>query len=354
MASKGITYSQAGVDIEAGERFVDLMKRTVQRTYGPRVIRLYGAFAGLFRLDYDEKLFRKNYRKPVLVACCDGVGSKVLLAIETGRLHGVGIDVVAMNVNDMLTVGAEPLFLLDYLAVNRLKPQMHLELLEGIAEGCRQAGCALLGGETAELPDIYQSGHFDLAAFAVGVCEHKKLISGRDVEPGDDVIGIASSGLHSNGYTLARRVIFGRKRLKLDSWVDQLGCTIADELLKPTRIYVEAILRVLSHYRRKRIVRAMAHITGGGLPGNVSRVLPAGCRVRLKKGSWPIPPIFDLLEKWGVPNDEMWRVFNMGIGYVLIVRPAFTRSILKQLKRHGQEAYLIGKVRRGQGGVEIR
>jgi len=353
MAKGAITYREAGVDIEAGDRFVQAIRRAVQSTFTPRVVGLYGAFAGLFRLDYDERLFQKNYRKPVLVACCDGVGTKVLIAIEAGNLRTVGIDLVAMNVNDLLTLGAEPLFFLDYLAVHKLQPAQHAALVEGIAAGCRQAGCALIGGETAEMPDMYAPGHFDLAGFAVGVVEHHKIITGRLVRPGDDVIGLASSGLHSNGYTLARKVIFERKKLKPDDHLDELGCSVAEELLRPTKIYAEPVLRVLAHYRRKRVVRAMAHITGGGLPGNVPRVLPENCRVRLKIGSWPIPPIFKLLERWGVPEEEMWRVFNMGIGYVLIVRPTFTASILRQFAKMGQQAYLIGKVKRGPRGVEF-
>ena len=258
-----------------------------------------------------------------------------------------------MSVNDLIVQGAEPLFFLDCLSINKVDSKMILGLMEGICLGCQQAGAALLGGETAEMPDLYRLGEFDIAGFAVGVVDRKKLVSGNDVEPGDCIIGLASSGLHSNGYSLVRKIIAKGKR-DLSRNIPTLGRTLGEELLKPTKIYVKAVSSVLSYYRVKRVVRAMAHITGGGLPGNLPRVLPKGCQAIIKKNSWPRPPIFDLLAKWGpVAEEEMYRVFNMGIGFVLVVRPTFVDSILRQFKRLKQPAYLLGRIRRGPTKVII-
>lgn len=349
MAKAKITYRDAGVDIDANDVMVDRIRTAVHRTYGPRVLPSHGGFAGLFRLDFDERLFARNYRKPVLVACTDGVGSKVLVAAQAGRLNTVGIDLVAMSVNDMLTVGAEPLLFLDYVALNKLVPEQVATLVEGVAEGCRLSGCALLGGETAEMPDLYAPTHFDLAGFAVGVVERHKVINGKRIEPGDVVLGLASDGVHSNGYALVRRLIFDEAGHKLGDVVKALGESVADALLRPTRIYVQPVLTVLHRYRRKQVVTGMAHITGGGLPGNSGRMLPRDCDIVLRRESWPIPPIFKYLQSIGVESEEMFRVFNMGIGFVLIVRPAFARSIAARLKRLGERVYTIGRIRRGTG-----
>jgi len=349
-----VTYRSTGVDIDANDRMVDLIAGNVKRTHSPRVMYLHNAFAGLFRLDYDEKLFQKNYRRPVLVACTDGVGTKVKVAAMMGRLNTVGIDLVAMNVNDMLVQGAEPLFFLDYIAVHKLVPEEINEFIAGISEGCLQAECALLGGETAEMPDVYQPGEFDLAGFAVGVVEKNRIITGSQVAPGDSVIGLASSGLHSNGYALARRICFEQAQLKADQYIDELGATLGETLLKPTRIYVRSILALLKNYRVKKVVKAMAHITGGGLVGNIPRVIGKKCDVVITK-KWLIPPIFTFLEKLGpVEREEMYRVFNMGIGYILIVRPGFTRSILAHLRKLGETPYFLGKVKPGTGKVIIK
>ena len=349
--AKAITYAESGVDIQAGDAVAGAIGRLARSTFGPRVVKNDMGFAGLFRLDYNEKLFKRNYRDPVLLACTDGVGTKLKLAIELKKYNTVGIDLVAMSVNDLIVQGAEPMFFLDYLAVNKVDDKVILKLMEGICEGCRQSEAALLGGETAEMPDFYARDDFDMAGFAVGVAERKKVITGQYVEPGDQIIGLASSGIHSNGYSLVRKIITAGKK-DLDQKIPALGKTLGEELLEPTSIYVRAVRSVLRYYRVKNVVRGMAHITGGGLPGNLPRVLPENCQAVIKKTSWPKPPIFDLLAKWGpVDEEEMYRVFNMGIGYVLVVRPTFTDSILAQLKRVKQKAYLIGRIRRGSKKV---
>ena len=351
--AKAITYAESGVDIEAGDAVAGAIGRLARSTFGPRVVKNDMGFAGLFRLDYNEKLFKRNYRDPVLLACTDGVGTKLKLAIELKKYNTVGIDLVAMSVNDLIVQGAEPMFFLDYLAVNRVDNKVILALMEGICEGCRQSEAALLGGETAEMPDFYAADDFDMAGFAVGVAERKKVITGQYVEPGDQIIGLASSGIHSNGYSLVRKIITAGKK-DLNQKIPALGKTLGEELLEPTRIYVRVVRSVLRYYRVKNVLRGMAHITGGGLPGNLPRVLPNSCQAVIKKDSWPKPPIFDLLAKWGpVDEEEMYRVFNMGIGYVLVVRPTFTDSILAQLKRVKQEAYLIGRIRRGTKKVVL-
>ncbi len=354
MAKKAVTYKESGVDITANDEMVDLISDNVRRTHGPRVMHLHNAFAGLFRLDYDEKLFKRNYRNPVLVACTDGVGTKVKVAALMDKYDTVGIDLVAMSVNDMLVQGAEPLFFLDYAAVNSLKPTQINEFVKGISDGCVLADCALLGGETAEMPAVYRKGEFDLAGFAVGVVEKHRMVTGNHIEPGDSVIGLAASGLHSNGYTLVRNICFEREKLDVSQYVEELGETLGEALLRPTKIYARPIYSLLQKYRVKKVVKAMAHITGGGLVGNVPRVLGDKFDAVLEQKKWPVPPIFEYLRKLGpIDNDEMHRVFNMGIGYVLIVRPKFTRSIIAQLKKMGEQAYFMGKIKRGDGRVTI-
>lgn len=354
--AKTISYADAGVSINANDQMVDRIQSALTSTYGPRVIAAKNAFAGLFRLDYDERLFKKNYRNPVLVACTDGVGSKVQLAAQIQRYDTVGIDLVAMSVNDMLVGGAEPLFFLDYLAVHTLEPAQIAEMVQGIAAGCRLADCALIGGETAEMPDTYKSGDFDMAGFAVGVVEKDRIITGQSVEPGDVVLGLGSSGLHSNGYTLARHICFQKAKLALEAPVDALGgVPLADVLLEPTRIYVRSVVKLLSQYKVKRVVHAMAHITGGGLVGNIPRVLPKHCDAVIHRGRWPVPDIFPFLQEAGpVDPDEMFRVFNMGIGYVLVVAKDFAHSIVGKLTRYGEMVYTIGTITHGAGRVLLR
>lgn len=354
MSARQVTYAQAGVHLEAAEQFVERIRSAMQRTYGPRVIDRHGMFAGLFRLDYNERLFERNYRRPILAACADGVGSKVLLALEHGRLRGIGVDLVAMNVNDLLTCGAEPLLFLDYLAVHRLEPDRAAELIEGIADGCRQAGCALLGGETAEMPDLYRPGEMDAAGFAVGVVEPHRLLPAAPIEPGDVLIGLASDGVHANGFTLVRRLLRNCPQARLDEPLGEGEPTLLEALLRPTRIYVGAVLSLLRRYRRKRVIKAMAHITGGGLPGNVARIIPDGLCAVIRTRHWPVPAVFRWIQAQGVPRGEMFRVFNMGIGYVLVVRPAFGESVAGHLRRLGERPFRIGHVETGQKRVVLR
>jgi phosphoribosylformylglycinamidine cyclo-ligase len=354
--SEYVTYQQAGVDIEANDVMVDRIQSHLASTYGPRVIDVPWGFAGLFRLDYDEKLFKKNYRNPVLVACTDGVGSKVQVAAMARRYDTVGIDLVAMSVNDMLVMGAEPLFFLDYVALHRLEPAVVAQMIKGVAEGCRQADCALLGGETAEMPDTYRKADFDMAGFGVGIVERHKIITGKNVRPGDVILGLASSGLHSNGYALARNICFKRAKWKLTETPDELGgVTLGDALLAPTRIYVRPVIKLLSRYKVKQVIHAMAHITGSGLLGNVPRVLPRDCNAVIRKSSWSRPKIFDFLQKAGpVEEDEMFRVFNMGIGYVLIVAEDFAESVARKLTRSGETVSNIGRITRGTGEIILK
>ncbi|MAE66646.1 MAG: phosphoribosylformylglycinamidine cyclo-ligase [Phycisphaeraceae bacterium] len=351
MARKRLTYADAGVDIDAGEQVVDAIKPLMRRTYGPRVLGRHGGFAGCFRLDYNERLFKRNYRDPVLVSCTDGVGSKVLLAVKMRRLDTVGQDLVAMNVNDMLVQGAEPLFFLDYIGVHKVVPDQVAQIVKGVADGCRLSRCALLGGETAELPDLYRRGDFDLAGFAVGVCELRRMVDGSHCAAGDVILGLSSSGVHSNGYSLVRAIV-RKARLDLRKRYTELGedRSLGEILLTPTRIYTRAICAMLAAYRVKKPVRSMSHITGGGLPGNVMRTLGSHLNARIERGSWPVPPIFDFLARHGdVDDDQMQRVFNLGVGYICVVRPHFADAVAHRLEREGETVRVIGKVVRGTG-----
>ncbi len=350
-----MSYAQAGVDIEAGEQMVAMIKRDMRRTYGPRVLGGHGGFAGCFRLDFNEKLFKRNYRDPVLVACTDGVGTKVMLAAEVGVYDTVGQDLVAMSVNDLVVQGAEPLFFLDYLAVHKLKPSVAAGIVRGVADGCVMAGCALLGGETAEMPDVYAPGDFDLAGFAVGVCERKRLITGSRAQVGDVILGLGASGVHANGYSLVRAVI-KQAKLKLGKIYSEVNDqqTLGRVLLTPTRIYANPVIAVLRRYRVKQVVSSMSHITGGGLGGNMPRTLGGHLNARVNPQAWQIPPIFGFLQRRGqIEEQEMFKVFNMGIGYAMVVRPHFADSILYQLDRLGQEVWVIGKIIRGTGRVVL-
>ncbi len=350
----GFSYKDAGVDIEAKGKFTTDIYQQLRRTFGPRVIENPGGFAGLFSLKYDSKLFAKNYRHPVLVASTDGVGTKLKIAFMMDRHDTIGIDLVAMCVNDILVLGAEPVFFLDYMASSRMIPEKMKEVLYGIANGCCEADCALLGGETPEMPGFYHDGEYDLAGFAVGIVERKKIINGKGIGAGDVVIGLKSNGLHSNGFSLVRKVLFEKAKLDINSKIKSIDGTIGDELLKPTRIYVKPIRALLRHYRFKKVVKGMAHITGGGLVENIPRVLPEGCSVRIKKGSWPVPAIFGVIQKRGkIEEDEMYKVLNMGIGMVLIVSKYYAPSIMKKLKQLKEDSFIIGKVIKGNRKVEI-
>lgn len=351
-----MTYADAGVDIEAGDAVVGRIKSHMRKTYGPRVLGKHGGFAGMFRLDYNEKLFKRNYRDPVLVACTDGVGTKVKLAIEIGKHDTIGQDCVAMNVNDMIVQGAEPLLFLDYIGIHKVEPTMIEQIVKGVADGCSLADCALLGGETAEMPDVYAKHDYDLAGFAVGVCELKRVIDTERVETGDIILGLASSGVHSNGYSLVRAII-KQKKLKLDKVYDELETdrTLGEVLLEPTRIYAKQIVTLLRGYKVKRPIGGMAHITGGGLPGNVNRALGDDQNAKIDLKSWPVPPLFRFLQKHGnVDKDEMFRVFNMGIGYILIVRPHFAEAVADKLRRLGEDVFTLGEIVRGSGKVLLK
>ena len=350
-----VSYKDSGVDLDAGDAAVRLMAEHVRSTYTPQVFHgSHGAFAGLFQLDYPHGLLRRNFRDPVLVACADGVGTKLDVAFRMNRADTVGVDLVAMCVNDLVVQGAEPLFFLDYVAVGKLKPRLVADIVKGVADGCREAGCALLGGETAEMPGFYRNGQYDLAGFAVGVAEKRRLILGDLVSPGDQVIGLHSSGLHSNGFSLVREII-DRKRLKLSSRVGGLDAPLGELLLEPTRIYVKPLQRLFARYRRKRVVHAIAHITGGGLVGNLSRVLERSVDAVIWKNRWETPELFRFLQEVGEVSDrEMYRVFNMGIGMALVVSPHFCDSILQHLKDLNMPATHVGEIVPGKGRVVWR
>ena len=354
--TKAMTYAQSGVDIDAGDRMVGMIRKHMKRTFDPRVIDRHGGYAGFFRLDYGkERLLRRNYKAPVLVACTDGVGTKVKLAAEMKVYDTVGIDLVAMSVNDLIVSGAEPLLFLDYLAVNRLDPEVGTQMVKGVADGCVEAGCALLGGETAEMPDVYAEGDFDMAGFAVGAVSENKIIDGSLVRAGDVVLGLASSGIHSNGYSLVRAIV-KQKKLDLHKVYPELDAkrTLGQVLLTPTRIYARPVHRVLRYYRRKIAIVAMAHITGGGIPGNLPRVFPETLDADLRRDAWPTPPVFEFLQSHGhVPQEEMDRVFNLGIGYIMIVRPKYAESVMKQLKRYKEKVYRLGVMVKGSGQVRM-
>jgi phosphoribosylformylglycinamidine cyclo-ligase len=350
-----LTYRDAGLNLALYEQSIASMVPFLKRTHTPRVLDGFGGFASLFSLDYNNRLFAKNYRRPVLVTCTDGVGSKLKVAALISKFDTVGIDLVAMSVNDALCTGGEPLLFLDYLAMPKDDPALTRDLIKGISDGCIEADCALVGGETAILPDFYQPGDFDMAGFCVGVVERDHIINGRAIRPGDKVLGLASTGLHSNGYSLVRKVVFEHAGLKVSDFVPELGRTIGEELLEPTRIYVRSIKKILHHYPvKKGVVRGLAHITGEGLEGNVPRVLPANRRVFLKRGSWQIPPVFTWLQKLGnIDQAEMDTVFNMGIGFVMIVSEYFAESIQRQLLEDRIPTFVIGEVREGELGLEF-
>jgi phosphoribosylformylglycinamidine cyclo-ligase len=334
-----LTYRGAGVDTDEGDRLVELIKPYARPTLRPEVLAGIGGFGGLFALD------PKRWKEPVLVSGTDGVGTKLKVAFAADRHDTVGIDLVAMCVNDVAVVGAEPLFFLDYFATGKLSADQAALVVKGIAEGCRQAGCSLIGGETAELPGFYAPGEYDLAGFAVGCVERSRIVDGSAVQPGDAVLGIASTGLHSNGYSLARRALLDRH--PLDWRPPELGGrTLADALLEPTRIYARDVLALLE----KVPVRALAHVTGGGLPGNVPRTLPDGTRAVLDERRWPRPAILDLVEReGGVPRDEMFRTFNMGLGLTAVLPPSEAPAARDVLRARGLESWVVGGIERGAG-----
>mgnify|MGYP000408303205 CR=1 FL=1 len=369
-AGRPLTYADSGVDIDKKDLFTESLSGILRKTFTDRVIDNPGGFAGLFRLDYKRGLFARNYKDPVLVACADGVGTKVKLATELDTYNTVGIDLVAMNVNDLIVQGAEPLFFLDYIAVPTVDTRILNDLVRGIADGCKRSGCALLGGETANMPDVYSKGDFDLAGFCVGVVELARIQKPTRVQVGDVVLGLQSDGVHSNGYSLVRRVVkeaglaladrfpelaespgFNGKRRKKNAPAPEPP-TLGQVLLTPTRLYADPIVKLQRNYRVKKVISGMAHITGSGIPGNLCRALPPNLDAVVDYSSWERPPVFGFLQRHGnISEDEMRRVFNLGIGYCVIVRPAFAESITEKLAKLGEKVFTIGRIEKGAGGV---
>ena len=328
------TYKSSGVDIDAGNHFVRLIKPLVDSTRNKNSNTALGGFSGAYSLP-------RNFKNPLLVSATDGVGTKLKLAIDSNILNTVGIDLVAMSVNDIITCGAKPLFFLDYLATSKLIPEKHVDVIKGIVKGCREAGCVLIGGETAEMPGFYKKHDFDLAGFAVGIVEKSKFINSKKVKSGDAVIGLASSGLHSNGYSLARNVLFKKAKLKLDSKPKGFRRSLSRELLEPTKIYVNCVMDLISRFD----IKAIAHITGGGLLENIPRVLPNGCKVVIDSNSWKRPRIMNLIQEAGnIEEEEMQRTFNCGIGLVIFVPDSQKEKVLNRLHTLKQKAFLIGEV----------
>lgn len=341
--SAPLTYREAGVDIAAAEEAVRLIKAEVESTYIPGVLGALGGFAGLYELP-------RGLEDPVLVTSTDGVGTKLILAQQAGRLDTVGVDLVAMSVNDVLTVGARPVLFLDYVAVGRLAPEDMARIVAGVAAGCREAGCALVGGEMAEMPGLYAPGEFDLAGFCVGLAERKRLVDGSAVREGDVVLGLAASGFHSNGYSLLRRVL-DKEGLSLTDPFPLTQSSVADVVLRPTRIYVRSVLRLLE---QGAPVGAMAHITGGGMAGNLSRVIPSGLSARLCFAEWEVPALFKAVQDLGnVAPEEMFATFNMGIGYVVVVPQEAVADATRVLKESGEEVIRLGSVVRGEPRVVL-
>lgn len=337
-----LTYKKAGVDIDEAERFVGLISPIVKKTFRPEVMTEIGTFGALFRLDINR------YKNPVLVSGTDGVGTKLKVAFMMDRHDTIGIDLVAMCVNDILTLGAEPLFFLDYFATGRLRSEKAAEIIKGIAKGCSEAGCALIGGETAEMPDFYKEEEYDLAGFAVGVVEKEEIVDGSKIKEGNIIIGLESSGLHSNGYSLARKVLFDVAKFSVDTYLDELNCTVGEELLKPTKIYVKAVEAIKDKIR----INGMAHITGGGIVGNLPRILSEKQSAVIYENSWTCPKIFNIIKRIGnVPDADMKRTFNLGIGYIIVIPEEDSELAINILKERGFNAFRIGHIEKGEKGV---
>ena len=336
---KSITYEQSGVDIEAGYEVIKRVKKLAKTTNIKGVLGEIGLFGGCFEID------KKNYKAPVLVSGTDGVGTKVKIAFDMNKHDTVGIDLVAMNADDVACLGARPLFFLDYIACNKVVPDIIEQILKGMAEGCRQAGCALIGGETAEMSDLYGKGEYDLAGFAVGIVDKKNIINGKNIKIGDMIIGLPSSGLHSNGYTLARKVLFGSAGFDINSHVSGLSVSIGEALLEPTIIYAKTIQKVIDKIK----IKGIAHITGGGLPENVGRILPKGTRAVIDSSAWKTPKIFSVIKERGnIADNEMFKAFNMGIGMTMVADRKDAHAAAKLSK-----GIIIGEIKEGSGEVEI-
>ena len=341
MTQSSSKYSDAGVDIDKGNLFVSRIKSLVADTHRRGVLTDIGGFSGLFAIGNE------NLKNPVLIASTDGVGTKLTVAKLCNKHDTIGIDLVAMCVNDVIVSGAKPLFFLDYFASSTLDLDVATEVVRGIATGCKQAQCSLIGGETAEMPGLYQPGDYDLAGFTVGIGERDALIDGSDIRVGNKIIGLASSGIHSNGYSLVRKVFFEELGKKVDDFIEEFGCTLGEELLRPTRIYVESVVNIL----RRHKINGLVHITGGGFIDNIPRILPAGCVAHITKESWPILPIFTYLQEKGqISISEMYRTYNMGIGMMAIVAENKVEDLLHQFRAHGEEPYVIGDIRAPQAG----
>lgn len=342
---KPLTYRDAGVDIEAAERGLDRVKPLIRQTFSPRVLADIGTFGALFSMPRDD------YQDPVLVSSVDSVGTKLKVAFMTGRHNTVGGDIVNHCVNDILAQGARPLFFMDYLGTGKFDAAVFEQVITGLVNACKQARCSLIGGETAELPGFYAPGEYDLAGFIVGVVERARLLTGKEVKAGDVLLGLASNGLHSNGYSLARKALFEVGGYKPDDHVEQLHATVADELLRVHRCYAPSVLPILD----SNGIHAIAHITGGGVPDNLRRVLPEGCRAVVHRSRWLVQPIFELIRSLAkTPDEDMFHTFNMGIGMILVVAPAQAGYIAEHLARSGETCYHIGEIVRGQRAVEIR
>jgi len=332
---KKLTYKDAGVDIDAADKFVDSVKKIVKPTFRPEVISSIGGFGGMFALN------KEKYDNPVLVSSTDGVGTKLKIASMINKHDTIGIDLVAMCANDIIVQGAEPLFMLDYISIGKINHQILEDVLKGIAEGCKQAGCSLIGGETAEMPSFYEDGEYDAAGFVVGVVDKGKVIDGSSITYGDKIIGIGSSGIHSNGFSLVRKIFFDHLKMKPEDYIEELGCTVGEELIKPTKIYVKTVLNIMRDFQ----INGIAHITGGGLLDNIVRVLPKGCSANIHMGSWDVLPIFEYMKNKGnVDDEEMLRTFNNGIGMVLVVPAADAEEIMLRLKGLNEKAYIIGEI----------
>ncbi len=338
-----IDYKSAGVDVEAGYRAVKLMGDHVKRTFRPEVLTDIGGFGGLFALDNSK------YEEPVLVSGTDGVGTKLKVAFLMDKHDTIGIDAVAMCVNDIICGGAEPLFFLDYIALGKNKPEKVAQIVKGVSEGCIISGCSLIGGETAEMPGFYPEDEYDIAGFAVGIVERKKIIDGKNIAEGDVLVGLTSSGIHSNGYSLVRKLLM-LSNDNINMFVDELGTTLGEELLKPTRIYVKSILQAKDKFPLKGI----SHITGGGFIENIPRMLPDGLRAKINLGSWPVPPVFNLLQREGtLSTHSLYNTFNMGIGMIIAIDQFFAEELIKQLEASGEKAYVIGEIIKGEAGVDL-
>jgi phosphoribosylformylglycinamidine cyclo-ligase len=337
----GWTYKDAGVDVEAGYEAVRLMKEHIAKTFDSRVVGGIGSFGGAYALDY------RGMEQPVLIAGTDGVGTKLQLAFLMDKHDTIGQDCVAMCVNDVVCQGAKPLFFLDYIATGKLEPKKVAQIVKGISDGCMEAGCALIGGETAEMPGFYKEDEYDLAGFSVGIVDRKRMIDGSSIKEGDVLIGLESSGVHSNGYSLVRKLVVEQKNRLMD-YEERLGMTIGEELLKPTRIYVRSVLKAIDKFN----INGIAHITGGGFIENIPRILPQGLQARVMIGKWPIKPIFSLIQEWGeIEERQMYNTFNMGIGMVLACPESQADGLIKLFIEENCPAYIIGQVEQGEEGV---